>query len=728
MQLLVECIDMDKAKKMPLTGAERAKRCREKKKATNPAFQGEESKRIEALRKEKVNRMSVNEKKQYRAKVAERVRRCKLKKAGELKGKEEIHNQLVNHPSRQAPYSRPQSLGKAVRKAFRNLPVSPRKKIAVVSGLASRVGIELSSKMSNHMNPSSQEMSAGLKSLINDFYFRSDIVYTMPGLKDEMVIWINGKNTGKKRKYYLTMFLREAYAIFKLSHPEPTVCFSKFCALRPKNVLLLKNTPMDQCKCKHHENFILRLKGLNQVYDESWWMKYLCSSDDLESSCWMNDCDKCKDGKLFDLDMDSSVPVVWQEWEKDHYGHLVKKLYDETCAGELYEIILQNWANFQEHTRVKRMQATAFQEDMSISTNRVLQIDFAMAYSCEYQNEVQSALWSRASVQLLTAAVFVNGKCSTFIICSDTKDKGKDSVCCFLLTLYQKLFQGESNCISQNEATEIIYSDGPSAEFKNKYMVKLLHLLSEKYNKKFIWKYFATSHGKGVVDGLGGSAKSLVRTKTKSKGDGAVVVQSSVEFAKLAEQLMPATTVLHISDHEIKELVKSIDPWQDVSGIPGIQSMHVIQVSPDQNAKLWHTNGPFVAGVAPDIVEDGIMHTELPSTSTCAEGHNQRQWCSNRYNDITKYISCYVIVQLQTVAKRAVYYLGHIMDVNSNSSVLKIQYLRKKSGKDTYFVFPEKDDFDEVDVSTVHSVLNTKPKERRGKLFFPKHALFNLLE
>jgi len=39
---------------------------------------------------------------------------------------------------------------------------------------------------------------------VNEFYFRSDIVYTMPGKGDEMTVWDdNGKH--KLRKYYLTM-------------------------------------------------------------------------------------------------------------------------------------------------------------------------------------------------------------------------------------------------------------------------------------------------------------------------------------------------------------------------------------------------------------------------------------------------------------------------------------------------------------------------------------------
>jgi len=43
-------------------------------------------------------------------------------------------------------------------------------------------------------------------------------------------------------------------------------------------------------------------------------------------------------------------------------------------------------------------------------------------------------------------------------------------------------------CEDDRDVDEIIYSEGPSTEFKNKYMVKVVHMLSVKYNKNFQWK------------------------------------------------------------------------------------------------------------------------------------------------------------------------------------------------------------------------------------------------
>ena len=48
-------------------------------------------------------------------------------------------------------------------------------------------------------------------------------------------------------------------------------------------------------------------------------------------------------------------------------------------------------------------------------------MDFTMAYECEYQNEVKSALWTCLTVNLLTAACFFDSKTQTFLICTDSE-------------------------------------------------------------------------------------------------------------------------------------------------------------------------------------------------------------------------------------------------------------------------------------------------------------------
>ena len=70
-------------------------------------------------------------------------------------------------------------------------------------------------------------------------------------------------------------------------------------------------------------------------------------------------------------------------------------------------------------------------------------------------------------------------------------------------------------------------------------MVKFFQSHSQKHKTSFLWKYFVTSHGKGLVDGIGGKAKALVVwAKVMSTGDDKIIVQSSNNFSKVAEQLI----------------------------------------------------------------------------------------------------------------------------------------------------------------------------------------------
>ena len=58
-----------------------------------------------------------------------------------------------------------------------------------------------------------------------------------------------------------------------------------------------------------------------------------------------------------------------------------------------------------------------------------------------------------------------------------------------------------------------IWSDSPSSQFKNWLMVAAVPLLERKFKKAIVWNYFATSHGKGPVDGIGGALKQTVWKK-----------------------------------------------------------------------------------------------------------------------------------------------------------------------------------------------------------------------
>ena len=138
------------------------------------------------------------------------------------------------------------------------LPKSPCKKTTVVKGLTSDFTFNNASARKKPL--------ARNKEKIEVFYYRTDIIYTMPGTKYEIVIW-NESGKHQLQKHYLTINLKEAHTSFLESCEQEDKCsFSTFCKYSPKNVLLLGRTPKEQCKYQVHKNLIMKLEAMGCNY------------------------------------------------------------------------------------------------------------------------------------------------------------------------------------------------------------------------------------------------------------------------------------------------------------------------------------------------------------------------------------------------------------------------------------------------------------------------------
>ena len=249
----------------------------------------------------------------------------------------------------------------------------------------------------------------------------------------------------------------------------------------------------------------------------------MCNASGLEDSCWKGECDECKGGsKLKFSDKENNAEVTYHEWQDvtiQNCGKNRDKTYTSiervtgTChVGELKEIIYETFGGYQEHVRTKRTMQRSFEKDKADNTAYVIQIDYAMPYNAEWQDEIQAALWTRKSIQLMTAAIYdKTGNESSHIVVTDAKEKWKDSTYSFLHTLLAKIHVQEGDQL-------IIYSDGARSELKNKFLAgKYLALLSRYFGIAVLWKYFASGHGKGAVDGIGGGAKARVRAEVMKR-------------------------------------------------------------------------------------------------------------------------------------------------------------------------------------------------------------------
>ena len=121
-----------------------------------------------------------------------------------------------------------------------------------------------------------------------------------------------------------------------------------------------------------------------------------------------------------------------------------------------------------------------FERDKLDPNWMLLQVGFAMAYSSECQNEYQSG---RRSVNVFTDTNYnADGKEESFLIVINSPDKGKNSVCTFMLKLVDEI-------AFKDQKKLIVYSDGQSSEFKNQFITgKLLYLLSQHRKLPVSWK------------------------------------------------------------------------------------------------------------------------------------------------------------------------------------------------------------------------------------------------
>ena len=160
------------------------------------------------------------------------------------------------------PFKRLQSLGKATKRPIRSLPQSPRKRQAIVSSLAKRLGVDLEKEMQASLSTNKWEHWPWRSTK-----YSPCLLFPLPCIIHYARTqgWNESRDKWKKRNAFeniiLQCFCEKHFQCLKKYTLQSVFGFSTFCRLRPVNVFLLKKTPQDQCKCKTHENFRMKLKS-----------------------------------------------------------------------------------------------------------------------------------------------------------------------------------------------------------------------------------------------------------------------------------------------------------------------------------------------------------------------------------------------------------------------------------------------------------------------------------
>ena len=78
------------------------------------------------------------------------------------------------------------------------------------------------------------------------------------------------------------------------------------------------------------------------------------------------------------------------------------------------------------------------------------------------------------------------------------------------------------------------------------------------------WDFSVPCHGKGDIDGLGGTCKQRVREKTLAR---TINPQNSIDFAGCAAAVCPGITILHCSKTDVEEIKATLEnSWHTDNG------------------------------------------------------------------------------------------------------------------------------------------------------------------
>ena len=313
-------------------------------------------------------------------------------------------------------------------------------------------------------------------------------------------------------------------------------------------------------------------------YDHDLPEKLICAA--TTEDCWFNRCPTCSDAKLLrsTFSLEESKTTTWYVWGKDADGKLCKMIKEGT-TDDLFDHICLTLPAFLQHCYVKRNQANSYNKEREgvgrenfDNSLALLQVDFSENYTCMFQDEIQSAHWKQDQVSLFTAALWFDGKLHPKVIASDDLNHGKETVVAYMyIDHLLDTLPGTVETIS-------IWSDGPSSQFKNWFVAAAISSLQEKHNVNIRRNYFATSHGKGPVDGIGGSVKKQVWTAVSTRK---AMVTDATSFCAIANQVCNVDVVEMKSDkiEERSTKLKLEEMFDNAPTVKGIKSFHHIQVN-----------------------------------------------------------------------------------------------------------------------------------------------------
>lgn len=216
-----------------------------------------------------------------------------------------------------------------------------------------------------------------------------------------------------------------------------------------------------------------------------------------------------------------------------------------------------------------------------------------------------------------------------------------------------------------------------------------------------MWHFFATSHGKGAVDGIGGEVKRTV-WKANLAGD---PVSDAKSFVKVASKHCHKIGIHLIEATEISSRRSALEnQWEGVTALSKTHMTHYVKcLSPYIVQSATYSDSLVLETVSlhPDFSIS--VHVNRPTQN------------SDRPPQPTP--GCFVLVEYTTQRNSKKLFAAQVVQIED--SMMEVSFLRKVGLSSVTHSFPVYDDTCWIDTDQVIKVLPQPVLDTRGHYTFP---------
>lgn len=419
-----------------------------------------------------------------------------------------------------------------------------------------------------------------------NFFELDRISKTMPGIKDYKSIKMSDGKRQKIQKRMLVHTLKEVFDEFKIQYPNSKIGFTKFQSLRPEHCVFVGESGTHTgCVCINHENPKLFLMALDTSSftiktTTECIRKIIC--DYPNERCYLRECEACKNTMALSQILDEYMNthkieyLEYKEWV--NVNKMCNLVSRKVTANNFIETFCKNIDSLATHTYIasEQYKYVVAKKNNLKPGELLVQMDFAENFSFIVQNAVQSYHWSNQQSTIHPIVIYYKNNLDkienlNFVIISEVLNHDATAVHIFITLMMQFAFEkiGILKHIT-------FCTDGAGSQYKNRFNFLNMCYLKEEYGTDTEWVFFASGHGKGPCDGVGGIVKRLARDESLRKG-----YQNTINSPKtLFEWLKTKSTAINVAyvnqlnyDDEKKKLANRYDRDKPLA-IKGTRSFH----------------------------------------------------------------------------------------------------------------------------------------------------------